>query len=307
MKKILIMGGSGFIGRAVIEAYIERGIEVHATFHKSKPSENGKVVWHQIDLLDANGVNDLFAIVQPEFLIQLAWCTGQGSYWKDEANLDWLAANLLIAKSFVRNGGNRCLFAGTSAEYDWSSNQPLDEYETNLEPLLLYGGSKLGLYWALKKYFEQHSVSFLWARFFNPFGEGEDPRRLIPKTCLRLLGGENLVFDAAMSLRDFLHVKDVGNAIAHLLDSNLTGPVNVASGQAISVREVISTIAEIYERSGQISFDSGDPVSNKPDAVVANTRRLNLESGWKSNKTFKDRITETCEWWMIEYKILQRK
>ncbi|MHA4843869.1 NAD-dependent epimerase/dehydratase family protein [Flavitalea antarctica] len=307
MNKILITGGSGFIGRAVLDAYRDKGIEVHATFNQTIPTGDDGILWHQADLLNIETVNKLFKKIKPDFLIQLAWCTGQGSYWKDETNLDWLTANLSIAKIFIKNGGIRCLFAGTSAEYDWSSNQPLDELQTKLEPLLLYGGSKLALYWALTKYFEQHKVSFVWARFFNPFGQGENPERLIPKTCLRLLHGENLAFDAATSLRDFLHVSDVGDAIAHVLHSDITGPVNIASGQAITVRDVITAIAEVYQRSGQISFDAVQSGTGIPDAVIANTGRLNLESGWKSKITFKDRIIETCEWWELEYQNLQRK
>jgi nucleoside-diphosphate-sugar epimerase len=307
MNKILITGGSGFIGRAVLDACRNSGTEINATYNTRVCPEHNEVVWHQIDLLDTSSITELFKKIRPKYLIQLAWCTGQGTYWKDEANLDWISANLSIARNFVINGGVRCLFAGTSAEYDWTSNQPLDEVATKLEPLLLYGGSKLALYWGLKKYFEQHNTSFVWARFFNPFGQGEDPKRLIPKTCLRLLNGEKLEFDKAASLRDFLHVKDVGEAIYHLLYSNITGPVNVASGQPLAVREVITSIAQVYDRLHQVNFETVESANAIADAVVANTTRLNSEAGWQSRKTFKERIIETCEWWKDEYKNLQKK
>jgi nucleoside-diphosphate-sugar epimerase len=302
MLKVLVAGGSGFIGVAVLRAFKHEHIEVHATYNSVQPEIDFPITWHKTNLLDAVEVDNLFKKVQPQYLIQLAWCTGQGSYWTDEANFEWLSANLMIARSFVRNGGVRCLFAGTSAEYDWSVNYPLHEVETPLKPTLLYGGSKLALYWALTRYFEQVKTAFVWARFFNPFGEGEDSRRLIPKTCFRLLSGAQLSFDAAMSERDFLHVTDVGEAVVYVLLSSATGPVNVGSGNAVTVRSIISMIAQIYGKTKQIEFAVPDEHNQNADMIVADTTRLNNEIGWTPTKTFEQRIHETSEWWKQQYK-----
>jgi nucleoside-diphosphate-sugar epimerase len=298
MKKLLITGASGFIGEPTLKAAAaEKDLELHAVYHTHRPSDSSGIFWHRADLLDPKQVSALFAELKPGYLIQLAWCTGQGTYWKDHANFDWLAANLHIAREFSNSGGERCVFAGTSAEYDWSGNRPLNEVHTPLTPLLLYGGSKLALFWALTRFFEQQEISFSWVRFFNPFGEGEDRMRLIPKTCLRLLNGEELKFDAALSLRDFLHVEDAGNAVFQVLLSGVNGPVNIGSGEAISVREVISAIAEYYNCVDRVSFEKASVENSIPDSVVADTKKLVSECGWSSIKTFKERIAQTCEWW----------
>ena len=304
MMTLLVTGASGFIGNAVLRALGQSPFKVHAVCSHRKPEIDDSITWHQTNLLDPEKVSQLFSDIKPEYLIQLAWCTGQGSYWSDPANLDWISANLVIAKNFAKNGGSRCLFAGTSAEYDWKGNEPLNELTTPLNPLLLYGGSKLASYWALTRYFEQVNISFTWTRFFNPFGEGEDYRRLIPKTCMRLLNGEDLSFDAALSLRDFLHVSDVGEAVVSLIKSNITGPVNIGSGEALSVQQVITTIAENYNRSNQVKFARPETAAGIPDSVVANTHRLNIECGWQPEKAFRERINETCKWWKNQHKKL---
>ena len=253
-----------------------------------------RVSWHECGLLDPGSVDFLFEKLKPEVLIQLAWCADHATYWKDPANFDWLYANLNIARAFVRQAGRRAVFAGTSAEYDWSGRLPLNEFETPLKPQMLYGSCKLAAYWAIKGFFEQEGVSWAWARFFNPFGPYEDRRRLVPKVCLKLLAGEKLDFDAAGSQRDFLHVDDVGSALAALALSEVQGPVNVGNGAPRSVRDIVSTLARLMQKNDLISFSEGEGVA---DAVVADVARLSGEVGWSPSRTLEERLQETCDWW----------
>lgn len=301
MKKVMVTGASGFIGMAVVKSLSDQGHHIDAVYNSILPGAIKNVVWHKADLLNKNEVEALFANLRPEYLIQLAWCTGQGSYWTDPKNLDWLSANLIIASEFARHGGKKCLFAGTSAEYDWALNMPLNESSTLLKPILLYGGTKLSVFWTLTRYFEQMNVKFSWARFFNPFGPGEDQKRLIPKTCLALLNGKQLTFDAAISRRDFLHVSDVGDAVTAVLLSESTGPINIGSGEQISVREVVLQIARNFSLETNVRFDSDDHL--KPaDSVVADTFKLNNEVSWKAAMSFSERLQETCNWWKFLHK-----
>lgn len=114
--------------------------------------------------------------------------------------------------------------------------------------------------------------------------------------------GENLSFDTASSLRDFLHVADVGSAIVSLLESSVCGPVNIGSGSAISVREVIQIIGEIYNTGDQIEFAEHQFQGRSPDAVVADTTILNLDCHWYASVSFMQRMLQTCAWWKAQYK-----
>jgi nucleoside-diphosphate-sugar epimerase len=296
MNKLLITGAGGFIGKATLQALVDTGhYEIHAVCRTKKPALDN-IVWHQADLLNAREVEHLFGAVRPAELIQLAWCSEHGVYWRDPANLDWVIANIHMARQFVRHGGKRCLFAGTSAEYDWTGSGALREYATPLLPTSLYGSSKLGLYWSLTGFFEQEKISWSWARLFNPFGPGEDARRLIPKTCLRLLRGERIDFDAGISLRDFLHVTDTGKALVAVLQSGITGPVNIGSGQAVTIREVIQKVADYCNRPDSVSFEVPS-ANNKNDIVVADTERLRVQCGWTPSTDFYTSLQQTCRWW----------
>lgn len=296
MARLLITGASGFIGRALIESLVERGgNDLHAvTWGSPKVPLSDRVSWHKCSLLDPGSVDALLAMLKPESLIQLAWCADHATYWKDPANFDWLSANLNIARAFVRQGGRRAVFAGTSAEYDWTGELPLKEFETPLKPQMLYGSCKLAAYLALKSFFEHDGVSWAWARFFNPFGPYEDRRRLIPKVCLKLLAGEELDFDAALSQRDFMHVDEVGSALAALALSEVQGPVNVGSGEGTRVREVVATLARCTGHDGLVRFSEA---AANADYIVADVTRLRDEVGWSSSWTLERRLQQTCQWW----------
>lgn len=296
MPCLLVTGASGFIGRAVINALVaDGGCDLHGvTSGTPKVALSDQVTWHECSLLDQASVDFLFEKLKPEALIQLAWCADHATYWKDPANFDWLSANLYIARAFVRQGGRRAVFAGTSAEYDWSGEFPLKEFETPLKPRMLYGSCKLAAYWALKSFFEQEGVSWAWARFFNPFGPYEDRRRLIPKVCLKLLAGEQLDFDAARSQRDFLHVDDVGSALAALALSEVQGPVNVGSGERSRVRDVVTILARLTGNDGLVNFSVA---SDSECNIVADVTRLRDEVGWSSSRSLEVRLQQTLQWW----------
>jgi nucleoside-diphosphate-sugar epimerase len=274
--------------------------EIHATCRDcTKYLSETRITWHSVDLLKSAEIDQVFDLVMPTYLVQLAWCTEHGSYWRDIKNLDWVAANFRIARAFALNGGERCLFAGTSAEYDWSSPHPCHESETALNPQMLYGACKLASYHALSAFFEQENISWAWARFFCPFGPLEDQRRLIPKTCLRLLSGDDLQLDSATSLRDFLHVEDIASALYATLTSSVQGPVNIASGEALPVREIVTQIAFNLGRINNVHFADATPVGHSTiDAVTANVSRLENLVGWRTSVPFETRLRQTCEWWI---------
>lgn len=300
MPRILITGASGFIGRALIDCRVwHSGSELHAvTRDTSKEPLSEHATWHECSLLEKQPVDALFAKLRPEVLIHLAWCADHGTYWKDPANFDWLCSNLFIARCFVKHGGRRAIIAGTSAEYDWLALGPLNEAYTPLRPKQLYGSCKLAAFWAIKSFFEQEEISWAWARFFNPFGPYEDRRRLIPKVCLNLLAGQTLDFDAALSERDFLHVDDVASALVALAQSKVQGPVNVASGEATSIRDLVLALARLMQKDHMVNFSG---IQEDADAVVADVSRLRAEVGWSPLRSFEDRLQETCDWWRLQH------
>ena len=289
--KTLVTGANGFVGRPTAQALVERGHELLAPASRHSDPTNG------LDLLDAEAVETYLRHHQPEGLIHLVWDTTLGTYWETPANLTWTAASLRLLEAFSRHGGKRAVIAGTSAEYSWEFTEPLCETTSLLEPDSLYGVSKDSLRRILEAWAPGAGLSLAWGRIFCPYGPFEKKARLIPKLISKLESGDSLPFDSGALVRDFLHVDELGSAFATLFDSGFEGAVNLASGEDLTIREVLTQLGQSLGRTDQIQFDQLPNPEGQPPRVVASTERLQTAIGWAPSKSNKERLEETCLWW----------
>ena len=117
MKRVLVTGATGFVGRHSPLALAARGFEVHATCLTGTPDTSA--TWHRVDLLDHAQVDRLLNEVRPTHLLHFAWYAVHGKYWTSTENLRWVESSLALLRSFVDRGGRRAVIAGTCTEYDW--------------------------------------------------------------------------------------------------------------------------------------------------------------------------------------------
>jgi len=300
MSGVLVTGASGFLGRHVVEALAARGCEVHAVARgtTSCPSvDHAGVHWHAADLFDSHAVNALVADVCPHGLVHLAWTTTPGAYWTDVANESWVAASRTLFEAFSSNGGRRIVVAGTSAEYDWTSASPFDEQSSPVAPTSLYGRSKNILRIHLEQWAPRAGVTWAWGRLFNMYGPFEDSRRLVPQSILSLLAGQRLPFDDGLLVRDFLYVADAAKAFAMLCQNAYSGVVNIASGEAVSIRELLMIIAGHLGRVELVEFGAKAARAGEPPCIVGSSKLLRDGIGWRPRRTLGQGLLQTCEWW----------
>jgi len=306
MKKVLVTGATGFLGRNSLPALLQRGWEVHAfTRHAPLAADAEKVCWHEVDLLDHATVRALLQTVRPAALLHLAWETTHGAYWKSPANLEWTAASLYLLHDFAAVGGRRVVVAGSSAEYEWGGAAALDERRSRLRPDSPYGICKNSLRQILEAWAPGVGLSWAWGRIFNLFGPEDNPVRLLPKVIRTLAAGLPLPFDDGRLVRDFLHVADAGDTFAALLAGEVQGAVNVASGQPVAIREVVTTLATALGATHQLAFDALPAPVGQPARVVAATARLRDEVGWQPAVGLAQRLGETCAWWRAQVNVTQ--
>ncbi len=291
--KVLLTGANGFIGKEVHRALLQGGHKVLAPASGHSAGDHSD----KLELLNLESIERYLAKEKPQGLVHLAWDTTPGSYWDTSANLTWTAASLQLLEAFSRHGGKRAVLAGTSAEYQWGGDDLLCEESSIIAPDSLYGVSKDSVRRILESWAPGAGVSLAWGRIFCPFGPHEKEARLIPKLINKLRSGAEVPFDSGSLVRDFLYVEDLGSAFAALFDSEVEGPVNLASGEALTIREVLMTLGEALGRSEQIHFDAlPDPEGQAP-FVVASVKRLRDEVGWSPPYDTRQRLVETCQWW----------
>lgn len=164
-RKILLTGGSGFVGRATAAALVEAGHEVHVASRRVPLSDvASKAAVHTADLLQEDAARRLIAAVAPEVVLHLAWCVTPGHFWTDPANLDWITASLRLARAAAEGGVSRFVGVGTCFEYDWPANAPCVEGLTPLRVHTLYDAAKASLAATLRAYLATTSTRFAWAR-----------------------------------------------------------------------------------------------------------------------------------------------
>jgi nucleoside-diphosphate-sugar epimerase len=145
----------------------------------------------------------------------------------------------------------------------------------------LYGVAKLALLNVLSAFAANTGLSLGWGRIFSVYGPGEDPRRLVSSVALRLIEGEPGPPLSGALRRDYLYVEDAGRAFAELLDSGVEGPVNIASGAILELRELGAAIADAAGRPELASPDDAEPRPGDTLEVSADVHRLREELGFR--------------------------
>jgi nucleoside-diphosphate-sugar epimerase len=297
MKRVLVTGPNGFIGRHCLPGLQEKGYELHGVVPRAELKlELPNVQWHVADLLDPESIRSLMKTVSPTHLLHFAWYTQPGEYWTSSENLRWLQAGLEILQAFKVHGGRRVLMAGSCAEYDWRYGF-CSERLTPLSPATLYGACKKSLYEILMKYANQEGLSAAWGRVFFLYGPHEHPSRLVPSIINAIYDQRPAPCTQGDQIRDFLHVEDVASAFAALLDSQVEDAVNIASGRPVTVNHIIRRIAEKLGRLDLIQFGAIPIPATEPPVLLADVTRLQRDLGWFPSNDLETGLDKTIEWW----------
>lgn len=248
---------------------------------------------HELDVLDSAATARFVEELRPTHLLHLAWYAEPGAFWESPENERWLTASIALLEAFTASGGARAVIAGTCAEYDWSGDGILSEQHTPLAPQTAYGKAKD----ALRGAAADLDLSLAWGRIFFLYGPHEDERRLVASVTRALLAGTPARTTHGRQVRDFLHVADVGDAFAALVDSRVEGAVNVASGEGVAVADIVQRLAELAGRPDLLELGALEAASGEPPLLVADVGRLRDEVGWRPSRSLDEGLRDTVEWW----------
>ena len=295
MKKILVTGASGFIGKHTLPLLSQTGHEIHAISFKKKKNEPG-IKWHQADLKNSSFTKRLIAKIRPTHLLHFAWCAEPGKFWTDPANNEWVEASLDLIKTFHKQGGKRVVVSGSCAEYDWN-NSLLVENLGLQKPFTLYGKCKQELQIKSQSFCNENDISLCWVRVFFVYGPYEHPARLVPSVVRSLIKNQPADCSHGNQIRDLLFVEDVASGFTSILESEIQGIVNIGSGQGVILKDFIETIGSKIGRRDLIRFGVLPSPKDDPPKLVANIKRLTEEVGWSPKFNINKGLDQTINWW----------
>lgn len=265
--RVLLTGATGLIGRQCVRPLEEAGFVIHA----ASRAQGDDV------LADPEGV---VARAGADHLIHLAWHDGAKDRWSSPANLDWVGASLRLLRAFAASGGRRAVMVGSCAEYDWTGAGRLSE-DSPLRPATLYGAAKAATGIAALAGAPALGLSLVWARVFFAYGPGEPEGRLFGDILRGLAEGREVACTDGLQRRDFLHTADIGRALVALLVSEAEGPVNVGSGLAVEVREIILALARAMGGEALIRLGARPRPASDPALIEADVTRLRRATGFR--------------------------
>lgn len=293
MKRLLLTGGMGFIGRQVQRALGVSEFAVHAiSRHRSTtPLSNGVSV-HTCDLMNPAEVQQVVRMIQPSHLLHLGWYTQHRRFWTAPENLDWAAATLNLFRAFQENGGERFVGVGSCAEYDWSGGW-CSETGTAIRPTTLYGVAKDAVRRCLEMGSRGWNGSWAWGRVFFMYGPEEPHDKFVASIARPLLLGKHARCGAPDLRRDYMHVADVAGALIAVLRSVSFGPVNISSGEAVPLAEIARKIGALTGRGEFIEYGEFTPSPENPPLIAGLASRLEQEFGFKPRFSLDTGLAET--------------
>jgi nucleoside-diphosphate-sugar epimerase len=293
-----LTGAGGFIGRHVSEALLACGFEVHGISRVDGRSSE-QLTWHTVDLFDSYALEKLLADLCVTHLIHLAWVTEPGEYWQSPQNLLWQHASVTLLKSFEKHGGERAVLAGTCAEYDWTNGHCVED-KTPHRAKSKYTQAKLAFRAEALALATSTDLSVAWGRVFFPFGPHERRERLVASVISTLLAGERAACSDGEQIRDFIYVRDLASAFVALLDSNFSGNVNIASGRATMLKDLVNLIADKLDARDRVDFGARPRQAGDPPKITADVTRLKNAIGWTPQYSWEAAVDETIAWWRTQ-------
>ena len=299
--KVLVTGATGFIGSQLARLALQQGCEVYALLRRESNPWRIQDLLPKLQVIEGNLLDttgDWLGRVQelrPELCFHFAWYAEPGVFLSSPLNLSYLAASLALAERLAEAGCRKLVIAGSFSEYDQSLGY-LSEASA-LEPNTVYGSAKVALYQALALWAPAAGVELLWPRIFSVYGPAEHEKRFVPAVILSTLRGEPTRLTPGEQMRDYLHVADAAEAVWAAAQSGMVGPVNVASGRPVMLRELALQLGELLGhpeliRLGDLPYRQGDPMF-----VCANTQRLREATAWCPKFDLRAGLRNTIDWW----------
>lgn len=252
----LLTGATGFVGRHVVRALVGQGIRLKVVLRTecdlTDTWPSGTEIVRSDDLFSETAEWWAKVAEGVDTVLHLAWYAEPGLYLQSVKNLDCLAGTLAMAKGCAKAGIRRFIGVGTCFEYDVAAGYL--SIHTPLKPLSPYAAAKAAAYLALSEFFKQTQTSFAWCRLFYLYGEGEDPRRLIAYVKTQLQKGLPVELTSGQQVRDYMDVSEAATQLIATALGSSTGPVNVCSGQAVTVRALVERLALEHGRTDLLRF-----------------------------------------------------
>ena len=331
-KTILVTGGAGFIGSALIRHIIKDN--QHRVVNVDKLSYSGNLeslesidqnkdyIFEQVDICDENELNRVFKKNKPDVVMHLAAeshvdrsIDGPGDFIQTNivGTFKLLEQSKIYWQSLVGNKKENFRFLHVSTDEVYGDLEGTSDFfseDTSYDPSSPYSASKASSDHLVRAWFRTYGLPVLITNCSNNYGPCQFPEKLIPHVILNALEGKNLpIYGDGKQIRDWLYVDDHVHALMSVvLNGNVGETYNIGGSNEIQNIEVVKKICNILDKlisnklNGMASFSELiSYVKDRPGHDVRyaiNANKINRDLGWKPKESFESGILKTVEWYL---------
>jgi len=263
MKKVLITGAGGFVGKYLIKEFQNSDYEIIACDINKKDVFDSSIKYYDLNIIDKELVENLIKKEEPNYLINLAAISSVGLSWNiPQKTIEVNVVGTLNLLEAVRKYSPKCkvLLIGSSEEYE-SKDEPLKETDT-INANNPYGISKIAQENFARLYKEKYELNIVCTRSFNHTGIGQLEQFVIPSFCKQVAeidksNNPGKIYVGNLSAyRDFSDVKDIVKVYKKLLENETTDLIyNVGSGKAYKIEDILNYIISLSNQKIEIVID----------------------------------------------------
>ena len=306
-KKVLVTGGTGFIGSNLVEHLVKLGAKVRVISRGTKrnklPESGVETIEGDLTQLDTcrNAAKGM------DYVFHLA-AAGGGLIYNMNHPAGTLTPNLLINTYMLEaarlENVDRYLFTSSSSVYPPDLDKLVEEKAWDGNP----HGSDSFFAWSKRMgelqaqaYAEEYDMSIALVRLGNPYGPRDnfdlETSHVIPALINKAMHKVNplVVLGTGEAIRSFVHVRDVVSAMTQVLEVySDCDPVNIASG-SVKIKELVKIILELTNYKGKLEFDTSKPEGHP--LKVMDTKKLEDKVGYKPKINLYEGIKDTIDWY----------
>ncbi len=300
-SKIYIAGHRGMVGSALMRRFEAAGYSTLLTATHA-----------QLDLRDQGAVRAFFGAQRPDVVVLAAARVG-GILANSTQPAEFLYDNLMIGTNVIHAaqevGVRKLLNLGSSCIYPRLAPQPLKEESLLTGPLeetnRAYAVAKIAAIELCDHFRTQYGSDFISAMPTNLYGPGDNfdlnSSHVMPALMRKMVEAKEKgsvaveVWGSGRPLREFLHVDDLAQACLFLLENvSRPGPINVGTGEDLSIRALAELMAELVGYGGELEFDA-----SKPDGTPRKLLDVSLlrSLGWSASIPLRQGVQQTLGWY----------
>ena len=322
--RILVTGGSGFIGSALIRRAIQLGNSVinvdcltyaASTMTSIKLEKNSLYKFENINICDKKKIDDIFNNYQPDAIIHLAAESHvdrsiDGPKIFLETNIIGTYSLLEATREYLRlnkkRNDFRFIHVSTDEVYGSLGETGYFTETSPYAPSSPYSASKASSDHLVQAWFETFDIPAITTNCSNNYGPYQFPEKVIPLTILNGIKDEPIqIYGTGKNVRDWLYVQDHADALLQILDKGRVGQkYNIGGNNEITNKNLIQSICEkldnklpkIKSYKEQIVYVQDRPGHDMRYAI--NNQKVVSEIGWEPSISFEKGLDQTIEWYL---------